>query len=235
MRGGLRGIFKSDYQWADGPNTARCLRTPFRRPGAPVVGNLNRVGGREHELLMPECGCGFWAYTSGEHILSVPVPAVLGVVEGWGRMVLGPHGFRAEKARIVALTFPEVHDDSEVEVPIDTIESRIRDVALVFRDVGLKAARLARMLKIATTPPRDQPTISAATDRWPATHVQPDRTVMQHGRLRALRPWELVDPVLQRQVARAYPSARMFTSLEAMQREFPVSDLQGLLGVGDEQ
>ena len=98
-RGGLRGVFKSAFQWGAGTNHAVCLRTARPSP-------VDMVDGKPHALMMPECDCGFWAYTADTHILSLTGPAVLGVVEGWGRCVLGPHGFRAERARIVALAFP---------------------------------------------------------------------------------------------------------------------------------
>jgi hypothetical protein len=61
---------------------------------------------KPHLQPMKECMCGFWAYTAGIHRMEALGPVVVGMIEGWGRMVIGPKGFRAEKARIVALCFP---------------------------------------------------------------------------------------------------------------------------------
>jgi hypothetical protein len=48
------------------------------------------------------CGCGIWAYWRGhEHVTS---RVVTGVVEAWGRCLIGERGFRAQHARIRALT-----------------------------------------------------------------------------------------------------------------------------------
>lgn len=45
-----------------------------------------------------KCGCGFWAYWD-----MAPAGDVLGVIEGFGRTIIGEKGFRSAKARITAL------------------------------------------------------------------------------------------------------------------------------------
>lgn len=57
----------------------------------------------EHLVPMPSCGCGFWAYARGDNSGHKDKNRVLGVVECYGRTILGTKGLRAEKARIVAL------------------------------------------------------------------------------------------------------------------------------------
>lgn len=47
-----------------------------------------------------ECQCGFWAYDEGSF---TPHGKVIGVIEGYGKTTIGTKGFRAEKAKIVAL------------------------------------------------------------------------------------------------------------------------------------
>jgi hypothetical protein len=56
------------------------------------------------------CGCGFWAYWDmGSLAASHPISPsssslpVLGIIEGYGRVLLGECGFRSQKAKIVAL------------------------------------------------------------------------------------------------------------------------------------
>lgn len=80
---GVRGA------WEPGVNTARC-------------GHLIPGG---HEVPREECGCGFWAYWEVQqhpnpHGFGIPV---LGVIEGWGRTLIGDRGFRCASARITAL------------------------------------------------------------------------------------------------------------------------------------
>lgn len=111
LRGSLRGVFMSDFVWGPDVNEAMCLGGSWF--GAPYAG----AGMYHPGVPTVHCDCGFWAYTTGEHFLSVTGPAAVGVVEGWGRMVVGPHGFRAQKARIVALAFPR---PNVTPPPIDT-------------------------------------------------------------------------------------------------------------------
>lgn len=71
--------------------------------------NIARCGRTGHLVPDEDCGCGFWAYWTLEaaanpHGFLLPV---LGVIEGYGRTMLGERGFRCAKARIVALHFPE--------------------------------------------------------------------------------------------------------------------------------
>lgn len=51
------------------------------------------------------CSCGFYGYYDGSNDYHKP-ERVSGVVEGYGEVVIGTRGFRATKARIVALTIP---------------------------------------------------------------------------------------------------------------------------------
>lgn len=89
---------RSGWQWMPGK------RQPQRRTGwypRPCSG------------MEPSCSCGFYAYHAHEYFGSLSSPGASvrvpfnvgakGVIEGYGRVVVGPNGFRAEKARIVAL------------------------------------------------------------------------------------------------------------------------------------
>jgi hypothetical protein len=81
---GLRG--SASGLWISGENIADCSN--------------------EQSTCLPpveDCGCGFWAYWQ-DSARFFNAFNVAGVVEGYGRTLIGPRGFRSEKARIVALT-----------------------------------------------------------------------------------------------------------------------------------
>lgn len=99
----LRGL-TYPMPWGPGQNEARCYRLmPFevllsRTPSFPIQG---------HRVPEPECTCGFYAYFGGVQTYPGPTefsPFVFGVIEAFGRVLIGTQGFRAEKARILALT-----------------------------------------------------------------------------------------------------------------------------------
>lgn len=74
-----------EYEWAHDELVAECLRSE-PCPGAP--------NGR--------CTCGFYAWYTPDDGRIVPGP-VIGVIRASGRILLGSHGFRAEKVQVVAL------------------------------------------------------------------------------------------------------------------------------------
>lgn len=97
----------------------------------------------QHPVPVPNCGCGFWAYTDAsawDHVdLEETVGGVIGVIAGWGNVLVGTKGIRAEKADVLAVTRPrnatlerrlrrnypslvvvEDIDDLLAEFPIDT-------------------------------------------------------------------------------------------------------------------
>lgn len=99
--GSLRGIFRTQYVWGPGINTAQCLRSN------PLIASTQMLIPRIpfHKPPVPQCDCGFWAYTSAS---TLPVSGggalAFGIIQGWGSSIIGPRGFRAQKARIIALT-----------------------------------------------------------------------------------------------------------------------------------
>jgi hypothetical protein len=99
-------------QWEDGVNEAKCRRNLATRRGA----------GFNHEPpeIREACGCGFWAYFDENLPCSQVLSkwqqagagyrgiAVLGCVEGSGRVIVGEKGFRSQYAKIAALTIGQV-------------------------------------------------------------------------------------------------------------------------------
>lgn len=59
----------------------------------------------------PSCKCGFWAYYDGAHWNERSIAR--GVIEGYGPTTVGTKGFRAHKARILALTLSAKKRDRE--------------------------------------------------------------------------------------------------------------------------
>jgi hypothetical protein len=80
--------------WKPGVNYARCLKsTKYLHPLADM--RLDCLCGF-YGLIRPGLlGTGYSYY-----------PFVSGIIEGFGTVVLGEHGFRAEQARIVAIILP---------------------------------------------------------------------------------------------------------------------------------
>jgi hypothetical protein len=92
MYGGPNGFrsYNFDYFWKPGINDAGCsLSIDPHAPG-------------------PNCQCGLYARYKHVEEWSRSTP-VFGVIEASGRIILGTEGFRAEKARILAVWFNPDH------------------------------------------------------------------------------------------------------------------------------
>lgn len=83
--------------WHVGENLAQCFRnqpSSVTQPQPP------------HDLN-DECPCGFYSYFAEQHANSWDgkFNTVVGVVEGYGRCIIGANGMRTSKARILALAY----------------------------------------------------------------------------------------------------------------------------------
>lgn len=121
----LEGIYYKQ-PWLQGENQALCrkperlnvgyfygfMRSPLPTP-AENARNDYEPPSRGH---LADCRCGFYAYYDGSNDYYRPWDKdnykygdknlVVGVVEGYGEVLIGTRGFRATKTRIVALHFP---------------------------------------------------------------------------------------------------------------------------------
>ena len=100
--------------WTPGENERECysindkmaymasLMTSYIVGGVPVAEPKPTPSNRPPHSL-PGCKCGFYGYYDGSNDYGKPA-RVSGVIEGYGEVVIGTRGFRATKARIVALT-----------------------------------------------------------------------------------------------------------------------------------
>jgi hypothetical protein len=104
------------YFWTPGWNEARCLKqASFLDSDAcsAAYHPQSRTSHTEHCPLRDDgcqyprikCACGFYAYYGLEYWTRGDIAT--GVIEGKGRCVIGPRGFRAQHARIIALAVPE--------------------------------------------------------------------------------------------------------------------------------
>lgn len=106
--GRLTGLYYAQV-WHPGENRASCHHDDsvvVRRPDGQisVSWTTTRDIGPGHGLQ--GCTCGFYAYYHQDPYARAG--RVSGVVEGYGRVVLGTAGFRCEKARILGLLVPGV-------------------------------------------------------------------------------------------------------------------------------
>lgn len=108
------GVFKPGENVAECSQSGRSMRR-FQRDLAEAVralegkpGNPQIKGPRasDHTVAGVDCSCGFYAYFDGgnDYARSGTVSAL---VEGYGVCTVGHRGFRAEKARLVALVLPK--------------------------------------------------------------------------------------------------------------------------------
>jgi len=98
--------------WTPGENVAKCMeRESFDRffYGSPAQVELREAQRPPHSMTV--CAHGFYGYYEGSNDY-YEAGRVMGVVEGYGETVIGSRGFRAAKARIVALHIP-----ADVSVP----------------------------------------------------------------------------------------------------------------------
>lgn len=85
------------YTWCAGVNNAWCHRNRIQ---------LHWEEPADHRLMGLGCTCGFYAYYCEAHTYRNNA-SIEGVIEGFGRCVVGSRGFRCERAIVRALVHPE--------------------------------------------------------------------------------------------------------------------------------
>lgn len=87
--GAIKGVYGKT--WKPGAHRAAC--------------EVLRHGHDPKVIPSRDCWCGFWAGYSTEILdgYGFGEKPVVGVIHGWGRVVAGPRGFRAERAEIAGL------------------------------------------------------------------------------------------------------------------------------------
>lgn len=93
--------------WLPGENQAKCMDRSYDFAYSSTLRPEWRVmesGRPPHSMTV--CGHGLYGYYEGSNDYYSP-GRVMGVVEAYGETIIGTRGFRASKARIVALHIPE--------------------------------------------------------------------------------------------------------------------------------
>lgn len=101
-------------KWAPGENISECSCHPNLEQLPKVEGEdykdrIERVKAWKESASFEQMNCGFYAYFDGKDGggYGSTDPGVCGVIEGYGEVLIGTKGFRAKKARILALAVPD--------------------------------------------------------------------------------------------------------------------------------
>lgn len=215
--GRLRG--QKDF-WDPGVNTAACKSDAYRsHPHDPAT--------------IPEraCGCGFWAYWHVKrHDLggfSSALP-VVGVVEGSGKVIVGPEGFRAARAKIIAIYLPFlIHPDIEEGKPRDVFGNPyVPGAPASDGSLGAALVRSPRFTgQILNYPGRDPDTgsyrsmsVPPPAELIPPEPALPDEEEIQESRDRA-DAWHAM---IGFRLSELYPDAEICESMSYMRAMYPV-------------
>lgn len=277
--GVLRGM---TYRWAwrDGENVAQCMVTAVRQVGVrgvrgmyPGIVGPYTMGGvtfpadpdgepvpaegmkwARCEGLESTCGCGFYAYHDGASMYAASGPGcrVQGVVEAYGKVVLGTQGYRAEKARILAIVVPPTTEASnrrrELDKAIEDINNAIKLVdaavaapwwkqTLILAYLGLTVAAVAAALVHAPWRAGGLLLAGYALANARISHITIQKQLksmqeslredLEHARLaRAGLPHDYSLHV--ERAKERYPSVKFYENAQDMMRDFPVESLRHL-------
>jgi hypothetical protein len=87
----------------------------------------------KHRVGQKDCTCGYYAYFDGQNDYHDKSDARLaGLIEGYGNVTIGERGFRAQKAKLVALIIP-AKPDPKLAAKFDRVRHNYRDVAMFAR------------------------------------------------------------------------------------------------------
>jgi hypothetical protein len=95
-----------------------------------------------HRAGIKGCSCGFYAYFDEDHNPHHSKSNVLCVIEGYGLLTVGTRGFRAEKARLLALVVKPRHRSP-----------RYQHLQRNYPSLPVFASRTAALAEFPLTPP----------------------------------------------------------------------------------
>jgi hypothetical protein len=141
VHGTITGVFHAQ-EYVDGNNIAVCNTNQL---GMPVMLNANtfaqsKVADASHKVAGQGCRCGFYAYFKEQNTFlplptmdkEVDVEALMGIIEGWGTVTLGPLGFRCSRCRVIALVGPPriVEQKYRMAATFPTLADAVREFPL---------------------------------------------------------------------------------------------------------
>ena len=102
--------------WFPGETPAYCLKSVYTEIYAEGYGtDLTHIDFPPPDHEMTDCEHGLYAYYNGENYYAkASEDRIAGVIEGYGKVVIGKSGFRAMKASIVALCYKTSNKDIDL-------------------------------------------------------------------------------------------------------------------------
>ena len=272
------GIFRGvTYRapWRDGENVAQCFVTkrigptfmapshwhssvaPYYNGGVifdadpDVEPKLATGHGWDRcEGLAPNCGCGFYAYHTAEtqYAVSGPGCKCVGIIEAYGKLVLGDKGYRASKARIAAILIPPSTSASQRR---QQVERSLHDCEEALAQMGGRPAFTAQgmvSLLMAAVALANAWVWSEHRAAWAvvsgysalASVIKEyhNRAAFNSLRTSLVRDVELMRDTLRtmpddyseffRKAQENYPSVRFYDDVNVMARDWPVESLAHL-------
>ncbi len=275
--------------WANGWNTAACLvarrtddvKTPrpgFRSvfwnamhdansgvlfpltPDEPITYE-DGWAGDPCRGLDPKCGCGFYGYYDAQTGRTNAYGNIRGVIEATGKTVVGPKGFRAQRARIVAVVRPtnfqprlsgiEQREVNSLKAAIQVVRNTRKDLRLRpwFCDTNTFAVLWGTCvvaLGIIGTGAGDRAALLGSASLTLSligalTWVARRRTRHIMAGLDSMADYyqQQVDEItaavdldqLMTLLAEHYPDVKVYPTMSALIEDYPPSDVRGLLGL----
>lgn len=278
--GNLRGC-TYPVPWTPGENTARCMVARSAMTSHVVIINDAPIFGAHAGWIYPEnanadvvpiegftqdpcdgldpdCGCGFYAFYDADTARQQSYGSVRGAIEGWGRIVAGPKGFRAQHARVVAIVKPHqppkrISGKLGLQMrltALDKAQSSLHDVDWFSRRgkwFGIAAAYTQLVVACTVSNPLVWAIIGAgAVIVLAADFIH--RRWMQRRAINAIRhaidqtrqmiahidgqPVETVEALLERFKAR-YPDVKVYDTLDELLANHPPSNVSALFTTED--
>lgn len=142
-------------RWHIGGSTASVSPAPNDVPlASAAVEKVKAPEKPKHSLAGLDCHCGFYAYFDGRNDYKDP-DRIAAIIEGFGVCTVGTRGFRASKARLVAIVVPGK------KFP----EAKFSRVVHNYPDVPLYTSRRKAIEAHPLTPP-EVPTPETCDDFW---------------------------------------------------------------------
>lgn len=139
--------YSGSGSWLPGENASTCKCTPKEAQLPKVDGEdwrerSARVDAWRAEASFLDMACGFYAYfdDEGEHGYGSSEPHVAGVIEGYGEVLIGTKGFRARRARIIALSVAPLNGIWRLDdFVVNKIRANYPDVPVFESELAMRA------------------------------------------------------------------------------------------------
>lgn len=133
--------------WGPGENVSTCSCHPSDSQVPKVEGEdykerHERAAAWRESASFADMKCGFYAYFDGcdDGGYGSTDPGVCGVIEGYGEVLIGTKGFRAKKARILALAVPDFQGIWKLdEFVVNKIRANYPKVPLFASELAMRA------------------------------------------------------------------------------------------------